>query len=109
VSKEKITYEISADWLNIRATQPLNSMFIDSHCHLDRLDLSPYQHDFSLFMQQVAAQHIDHLLCVAIDLEAYPAMVALVKDYPMISLSLGVHPNVQLATEPSFAQLLKLV
>jgi len=83
-------------------------MFIDSHCHLDRLDLTPYQHDFSLFMQQVTEQHIDHLLCVAIDLEAYPAMFALVKDYPMISLSLGVHPNVQLAIEPSVAQLLEL-
>jgi TatD DNase family protein len=83
-------------------------MFIDSHCHLDRLDLKPYQNDFAVFMQEVEKQHIEHLLCIAIDLEAYPAMFKLVKDYPNISLSVGVHPNEQDGKEPTFAELLAL-
>ncbi len=83
-------------------------MFVDSHCHLDRLDLAPYQHDFSRFMQDVQKQQITHLLCVAIDLEAYPAMLALVNDYAMISVSVGVHPNEQVPHEPTVAQLLEL-
>ena len=60
-------------------------MFIDSHCHLDRIDLKPYQNDFSVFMQEVKNHKIEHLLCIAIDLEAYPAMFELVKNYPNIS------------------------
>ena len=83
-------------------------MFIDSHCHLDRLDLSPYQDDFSVFMKQVANSQIEHLLCIAIDLESYPAMCELVADYENISLSVGVHPNVQEGQEPSVDELIKL-
>jgi TatD DNase family protein len=83
-------------------------MFIDSHCHLDRLDLKPYQNDFAVFMQAVQKQNIQHLLCIAINLESYPAMFELVKDYPNISLSVGVHPNEQNCKEPSFAELLAL-
>lgn len=83
-------------------------MFIDSHCHLDRIDLKPYQDDFAVFMQEVQQQNIQHLLCIAIDLESYPAMFELVKDYPNISLSVGVHPNEQDGAEPTFAKLLEL-
>jgi TatD DNase family protein len=83
-------------------------MFIDSHCHLDRIDLKPYQNDFSVFMQDVQQQNIEHLLCIAIDLENYPAMFELVKEYPNISLSVGVHPNENEGEEPSFSTLLEL-
>lgn len=83
-------------------------MFIDSHCHLDRIDLNPYQNDFSCFMKEVEKAQIDHLLCIAIDLEAYPAMVDLVKDYNSISLSVGVHPNVHEGKDPSVDELIEL-
>jgi TatD DNase family protein len=83
-------------------------MFIDSHCHLDRLDLAPFQHDFAVFMQQAELQKIEHQLCIAIDLAAYPKMFELVKDYPSISLSVGVHPNERDEPEPSFAELVEL-
>ncbi len=83
-------------------------MFIDSHCHLDRIDLKPYQNDFRCFMEEVKNCQIDHMLCIAIDLEAYPAMVELVKDYPIISLSVGVHPNVDEGHDPSVDELVNL-
>jgi TatD DNase family protein len=83
-------------------------MFIDSHCHLDRIDLKPYENNFSVFMHEVQKQKIEHLLCIAIDLEAYPAMFELVKDYANISLSVGVHPNEQDGEEPTFAKLMEL-
>ncbi len=83
-------------------------MFIDSHCHLDRIDLSPYQNDFKLFMQEAENSKIDQMLCIAIDLESYPNMVELVKDYPSISLSVGVHPNVQEGKDPSVKELIAL-
>lgn len=83
-------------------------MFVDSHCHLDCLDLSPFQNDFSHFMQAVEKQQVEHLLCVAIDLATYPTMLALVKNYSNISVSVGVHPNVPLTDEPTFEQLVEL-
>ncbi len=83
-------------------------MFIDSHCHLDRIDLNPYQNDFDLFMKEVENSKIDQMLCIAIDLESYPAMFKLVQDYDSISLSVGVHPNVQEGKDPSAEELITL-
>jgi TatD DNase family protein len=83
-------------------------MLIDSHCHLDRLDLKPYHSDFSCFMQEIHNHQIEHLLCIAIDLESYPAMLALVADYPEISVTVGVHPNVEDGKEPSIEELINL-
>lgn len=83
-------------------------MFIDSHCHLDRIDLKPYQNDFGLFMKEVENSKIDHMLCIGIDLESYPAMLELVSSYENISLSVGVHPNVTEGREPTIEELVKL-
>ncbi|MGZ8213270.1 MAG: TatD family hydrolase [Methylosarcina sp.] len=83
-------------------------MLIDSHCHLDRIDLAPYQNDFGCFMTAVKESQLEHLLCIAIDLESYPAMLALVSDYSNISVTVGVHPNVQDGKEPSTEELITL-
>jgi len=83
-------------------------MLIDSHCHLDKLDLSPYQNDFSCFMAEADKQKIEHMLCISIDLEAYPAMCDLVASYPNISLSVGVHPNVDEGQDPTADELIAL-
>jgi len=83
-------------------------MLIDSHCHLDRIDLSPYENDFSCFMQAAAVQKIEHLLSIAIDLESYPAMLELVAGFQQISVTVGVHPNVQDCKDPSVEELIAL-
>lgn len=69
-------------------------MLIDSHCHLDRLDLKPYDKNFDRFMEHARQEGISHMLCVAINLETYPRMRQLADPYPgEISVSVGVHPN----------------
>ncbi|MCB1758338.1 MAG: TatD family hydrolase [Gammaproteobacteria bacterium] len=68
-------------------------MLVDSHCHLDRLDLAPFDGRFERFMQVTEEAGVAHMLCVSIDLESYPAMLALVEPYPQISVSVGIHPN----------------
>lgn len=83
-------------------------MFIDSHCHLDRIDLKPYQNDFSAFVNAARAAQIEHMLCIAIDLESYPDLIRLVEPYADISLSVGVHPNVTDGREPTVDELLTL-
>ena len=83
-------------------------MFIDSHCHLDRIDLTPYQNDFADFMAAAKAQQIDQMLCISIDLEAWPDMVELVAPYDSVYLSVGVHPNETEGEDPSVERLMAL-
>jgi TatD DNase family protein len=83
-------------------------VLIDSHCHLDRVDLTPYKSDFSVFMQQTREAGIKHMLCVSIDLESYPDMLELVLPYEDISISVGVHPNDFDRKEPTVEELVEL-
>ena len=68
-------------------------MLVDSHCHLDRVDLTPYGGRFDDLMRQTRAEGVGHMLCVCIDLEHYAAMRACVAPYQDVSVSVGVHPN----------------
>lgn len=82
-------------------------MLIDSHCHLDRLDLKPYGGDFNRFVEQTHAEGVEHMLCVSISLEAWPDMMGLIAGHPGISASVGVHPNERDCREPSEEDLLE--
>jgi TatD DNase family protein len=68
-------------------------MLVDSHCHLDRLDLSRYDGHLDAALAEAHQQGVGHMLCVSIDLDAYPAMLALVQGYEDVSVSVGVHPS----------------
>lgn len=83
-------------------------MLVDSHCHLDRVDLSSYGDDFSAMMDATREAGVAHLLCVSIDLESYPDMLKLVEDYPEVSVSVGVHPNDYDRREPKVEELVRL-
>jgi TatD DNase family protein len=48
------------------------------------------------------------MLCVSIDMESYPAMKALVGEFPQISVSAGVHPNERGRREPHPGELVAL-
>lgn len=84
------------------------SFLVDSHCHLDRLDLSKYDGSFDGALQAASENNVGHMLCVSIDLEAYPDMLAKVEKYPQISVSVGVHPNEHEGEEPTVERLLDL-
>jgi TatD DNase family protein len=83
-------------------------MLVDSHCHLDRLDLSPYENDFSRCVRETLATGVGHMLCVSITLEKYRAMRQLVDPHPEISVSVGVHPNEEHCREPTVDELVEL-
>lgn len=83
-------------------------MLIDSHCHLDCLDLSAYDHGLDSALAAANDQGVAHFLCVSIDLEAYPDMLALVQGRQQVSVSAGVHPNHTDGEEPSVERLASL-
>ena len=68
-------------------------MFIDSHCHLDRLDLSNYQGNLDLAIKSATDAMVSHMLCVGIDLNNAPTMLELAKKYKMVFASVGIHPS----------------
>lgn len=85
-----------------------SSMLVDSHCHLDRLDLSPYDGDFARCIRDASERGIEHLLCVAISPESYEGMRNLVDPFDHISVSVGVHPNERVDREPTREDLVLL-
>ena len=67
-------------------------MLVDSHCHLDCIDLSDFDNSFDKLVQHTQQSGVEHMLCVSINLKQYPAMLDKVRDYPTISVSAGMHP-----------------
>lgn len=65
-------------------------MFVDSHCHLDRLDKSP--EELAELLKFAKNRGVEHFLCVSVSVKDYPAMLASVKDLDDVSVSCGVHP-----------------
>jgi len=86
----------------------MSSYLVDSHCHLDRLELSKYQNGLAGALEAAQKNHVGHLLCVSIDLEAYPAMLEQVRPYDQVSVSVGVHPNERDGQEPTVDMLVDL-
>ena len=66
--------------------------FIDSHCHLDRINLEKEKIEFGQLFKNAQQNQVCHMLCVAISLDQYPEMVAKARDYDSVSFSCGVHP-----------------
>ena len=66
---------------------------VDSHCHLDQLDLVNYQGDLSKALMHADSMGVKHFLCVCITLQDFPRMMQAVNAYPHISASVGLHPN----------------
>lgn len=67
-------------------------MFIDSHCHLDKLDLSLFDGQFANVIAQAKAAQVERMLCIGVTLDEFPAMQELVTDYPEVVISCGAHP-----------------
>ncbi len=79
-------------------------MLIDSHCHLDRLDLSPYNGDQTAAFAAAHAAGVAGMLCVAIDMDNIPAVLDIAKQ-DNIWASVGVHPLEDKGPEVTHAQL----
>jgi TatD DNase family protein len=82
---------------------------VDSHCHLDQLDLSSYDGDLSKAIAHADSVGVKHFLCVSITLENFPDVLRIAKSYPNINASVGLHPNESdVPHEPSAEDLVKL-
>ncbi len=76
-------------------------MFVDSHCHLDRLKQATNKEEIAQLLNQARQRGVTHFLCVNIDATSYPNMKDLVSGLPDVSLSCGIHP-LYLEHQPDF-------
>jgi TatD DNase family protein len=83
-------------------------MLVDSHCHLDLLDLPSFPGGLAGVLDTAHALGVTRFLCVCINLEHYPRMRSLVEPCPEVSVSVGVHPNERGGHEPSSGELVAL-
>jgi len=75
-------------------------MFVDSHCHLDRLDLTPYDGELDLALKAARARGVHRFLAIATSLEDVPNLAEIARCHDDVDISVGLHPLHEVATEP---------
>lgn len=67
-------------------------MLIDSHCHLDRLDLSAHGGSLDAALAAARGRGVGHFLCIGISADNAAAVKALSERYVDVDCTVGVHP-----------------
>lgn len=80
-------------------------MLIDSHCHLNFPDLASRLPELLAAMQD---NGVGAAVCIGVNLEDFPGVLALAEAYPHLYATVGVHPEYQDVEEPSLERLLTL-
>lgn len=68
-------------------------MLVDSHCHLDRLDLKPFDGELDGALALARDNGVGFMLCVCINLETFPRVLEIARAHEHIATTVGVHPN----------------
>jgi len=80
-------------------------MLVDSHCHLDFPDLAV---NLDELLANMRDNEVGHALCVSVNLQDFPRVLALAEAHPNLFASVGVHPDYENLVEPQAAQLATL-
>ena len=83
-------------------------MIVDSHCHLDRLNLDKYEGDLDRAIQEARKNDVGYLLTICVNLPEFDKILAIANSYPYISCSVGVHPSDHENEEVNLDQLIEL-
>ncbi|MFC2990647.1 TatD family hydrolase [Halomonas tibetensis] len=75
-------------------------MFVDSHCHLDRLDSATHGGDLAATLDAARRRGVKQFLAIGVTLEELPGIAAIAREHRDVVLSAGVHPLHLVAEEP---------
>lgn len=82
-------------------------MLVDSHCHLDRLDLSSHQGSLDAALAAARERGVGHFLCIGVSADNAATVRELARRYDDVDCSVGVHPlDLQPGAEPALKWLL---
>ncbi|MEL0030822.1 MAG: TatD family hydrolase [Betaproteobacteria bacterium] len=78
---------------------------VDSHCHINFPGLSE---DIDGILSRMAEHGVVKALCVSVNLEKFPEVLALAEAHARIYASVGVHPDSENGEEPTAQRLVEL-
>ncbi|MNJ72634.1 putative deoxyribonuclease YjjV [compost metagenome] len=82
-------------------------MLVDSHCHLDRLDLAAHGGSLDAALEAARARGVGHFLCIGVSAENAATVKSLAERYADVDCSVGVHPlDLQAGARPTLDWLL---
>jgi len=81
---------------------------VDSHCHIDRVDLANFGGSIESMLSHAKELSVDKFLCVCIDLENFNSVLNLAENFENIYASVGVHPTETKGKDPSIDELVAL-
>ena len=73
-------------------------MFVDSHCHLDFPEL---RDDLPQVLDAMRDNRVTHALCIAVEMQGWPAVHAIARAHANLYASVGVHPDYADIEEPT--------
>ncbi|GAB7532512.1 TatD family hydrolase [Pseudomonas sp. 3A(2025)] len=68
------------------------AMLVDSHCHLDRLDLTSHAGSLDAALDAARARGVGHFLCIGVSADNAAVVKDLAQRYDDIDCSVGIHP-----------------
>ncbi|PMR67876.1 TatD family hydrolase [Halomonas heilongjiangensis] len=78
-------------------------MFVDSHCHLDRLDPRTHDGDLAATLAAARARDVRQFLAIAVTLEDVAPLAAMARAHDDVVISAGLHPLHRVPEEPTVA------
>jgi len=67
--------------------------WVDSHCHLNLINLSLYQNDSTNLIQTAKDRQVKHIMCVGVDIKTTPAVLDFSQKFEYVYASVGIHPS----------------
>ena len=67
-------------------------MFVDTHCHLTMLDLTPYAGDLDVALQQARDVGVSKFMSISVNLDDHIALAEIAARHSDVGYSVGVHP-----------------
>lgn len=83
-------------------------MLVDSHCHLNMLDLANFNGDIANVVQAAKDNGVSHILNVATNMANFPEVIKTAEQFENVYASIGIHPDDETVTEPSVEEFLQL-
>lgn len=82
-------------------------MLVDSHCHLDRLDLTEHAGSLDNALDAARGRGVGHFLCIGVSADNAAGVKALADRYEDVDCSIGIHPlDLKPGEEPALEWLL---
>ncbi|MDM1262053.1 TatD family hydrolase [Acinetobacter indicus] len=73
-------------------------MFVDTHCHLTMLDLTPYDGNLDLALAQAREAGVSKFMSISVDLDDYIELAKIAARHADVGYTVGVHPCEDAAT-----------